>query len=183
MRPSVADHRGRAALRLVFGVRQAPLPTDVAMTATRVALSWIFIYYGAGKLFGAFNGPGIHRTALYFDNVAHLHPGGFFAVANGIIEFGGGVALAFGLGARLAGLALFGDMVVAMVTVSWATGIASVTTPPGYQLNIALAVLALTVALLGAGRLSIDSVISRRFQPAGTPAETGVNRLIQQKAV
>ena len=36
----------------------------------------------------AFNGPGIHRTALYFSNTAHLHPGGFFAVLGGLIEFG-----------------------------------------------------------------------------------------------
>ena len=46
----------------------------------RVALAWIFVYYGAGKLFGSFNGPGLHNTALFFSNTAHLRPGGFFAV-------------------------------------------------------------------------------------------------------
>lgn len=133
------------------------------MAATRVALAWIFIYYGSGKLFAAFNGPGIHRTAIYFDNVAHLHPGGLFAVVGGVIEFGGGVAVALGLAARLAGIALFGDMVVAMITVTWATGIDSLTIPPGYQINLALAVLALVVTLLGPGRLSVDAVIARKL--------------------
>lgn len=158
--------RRRAALRLIFGVRASPVPVDLAVAVTRVALAWIFIFYGAGKLFAAFNGPGIHRTALYFDNAAHLHPGGFFAVLAGVIEFGGGIAVAIGFATRLAGLALFGDMVMAMITVTWATGIDSVTTPPGYQLNIALAVLALIITLLGAGRLSVDAAIAQRIGAA-----------------
>jgi putative oxidoreductase len=165
-----AGQRARGALRLVFTVRATALPSDLALVAARVALSWIFIYYGAGKLLGAFNGPGLHATALYFDNVAHLHPGGLFAVLNGVIELGGGVALALGLLARLAGLALFGDMVVAMVTVTWSTGINSVTAPPGYQLNIALAVLGLIIAFLGAGRCSLDALVARRLGLDNQPA-------------
>ena len=53
---------------------------DVLLVVVRIVLAWIFLYYGAGKLFGAFNGPGLHATALFFSNTAHLHPGGFFAV-------------------------------------------------------------------------------------------------------
>jgi putative oxidoreductase len=153
--------RSRALLGLVFNVRAASLPTDVALACGRIALAWIFIYYGAGKLFGAFNGPGIHATSLYFANTAHLHPGGFWAVVGGVVEFGGGVAMALGLGTRLAGLGLFGDMVMAMITVTWATGLNSSSPPPGYQLNIALGVLALMMALLGAGRLSADALLDR----------------------
>ena len=63
----------------------------------------------------------------------------------------------------LAGLALFGDMVLAMITVTWVTGISSTSSPPGYQLNLALGVLALAAALTGAGRLSIDALIARAF--------------------
>jgi len=97
--------------------------TDELLIVVRIVLAWIFLYYGAGKLFGAFNGPGLHATALFFSNTAHLHPGGFFAVLGGVIEFGGAVALIFGLGARLAGLALVGDMIMAMITVTWTNGI------------------------------------------------------------
>jgi putative oxidoreductase len=148
-------------LGLLFSVRPSPLPSDLGLLAARIALAWIFIYYGAGKLFGAFNGPGLHRWSLYMSNVAHLHPGGFFAVLGALIEFGGGIAMALGLLARLAGLALFGDMVMAMITVTWATGINTSNPPPGYQLNLALAVLALVVALLGAGRFSLDAVVDQ----------------------
>jgi putative oxidoreductase len=151
----------RGLLGVVVRTRTAEIPADCALIAARVALSWIFIYYGAGKLFGAFNGPGIHGTALYFSQTAHLHPGGLFAVIGGVTEFGSGVALALGLGSRLAGVALFGDMVMAMITVTWATGINSISSPPGYQLNLALAATALAAALTGAGGFSLDAVISR----------------------
>jgi putative oxidoreductase len=160
---SSAGRRGQEALRLLFTVRPASRNADLALALARVALAWIFIYYGAGKLFGAFNGLGIHGTALYFSNVAHLHPGGLFAVLGGVIEFGGGIAMALGFCARLAGLALFGDMVMAMITVTWSTGLSSVSAPPGYQINLALAVLALIIVLLGAGRFSVDALIARRL--------------------
>jgi putative oxidoreductase len=159
-------HSGRALLAAVVNTRAAPPVLDWAMLAARIGLAWIFIYYGAAKLFGSFNGAGIHGTALYFSQTAHLHPGGLFAVLGGLIEFGGGIAMAFGFLSRLAGLALFGDMVMAMITVTWATGINSRSNPPGYQINLALAVLALVVALLGSGRFSLDALIERRVVAA-----------------
>jgi putative oxidoreductase len=157
-------------LAMLFRTEPSVLGTDVAVVPIRIALVWIFTYYGAGKLFGWFNGPGIHRTALYFANAAHLHPGGFFAVLGGIIEFGSAVALAFGFMSRLAGLALFGDMVMAMITVSWTNGINSLTATPGYEFNLALATMALVIVGLGAGRLSVDAAIGRHL--ASTHART-----------
>ena len=159
--------QARDLLGLVFHVRRAPVVEDLGLLAGRIALFWVFIYYGAGKLFGAFNGPGLHNTALYFSNTAHLHPGGFFAVLGGIVEFSSSIAMAVGLGVRLAGLALFGDMVMAMITVTWSTGLNSSNPPPGYQLNLALGVLALVIAALGAGRFSLDAVVDRRLTPDG----------------
>ena len=160
-----------AWLRIVFATRPASLTVDLALGAARVVLAWVFIYYGAGKLFGAFHGPGLHASSLYFSNTAHLHPGEFFAVLSGITEFGGGIALGLGLLARFAGLAVFGDMVIAMITVTWATGINSGNPPPGYQLNLSLGVLALVVGMLGAGRFSLDSVIAHRIAKRQPPDE------------
>jgi putative oxidoreductase len=153
--------RVRALLTVVLSTRVATLPADLALVAVRTALAWIFIWYGAGKQFGAWNGPGLHQSALFFSNTAHLHPGGFFAVLGGVIEFGGGISLILGLGARLAGLALFGDMVMAMITVTWVNGINSESLTPGYDLNMALCVLALVVVVFGAGRFSIDALAER----------------------
>jgi hypothetical protein len=72
---------------------------------------------------------------------------------------------------RLAGLAIFGDMVITMITVTWATGINSGNPPPGYQLNLALGVLALVVGMFGAGRFSVDSVIAHRLAKRQPPDE------------
>ena len=176
MTASLATYRrqGRELLATVLGTRTAPLPADLALIAARTALAWIFIYHGSGKLFGWFNGPGVHRTAVYFANTAHLHPGEFFAVLGGVTEFGSGIALALGLASRLAGIALFGDMVMAMITVSWANGINSETPTPGYELNMALGVLALVVAFFGAGRFSIDALIQRRVAATAPSPRTEV---------
>jgi putative oxidoreductase len=170
---------GRSLVGLLFRTEPSVPGTDIAVVPVRIALVWIFVYYGAGKLFGAFNGPGIHQTALFFSNTAHLRPGGFFAVLGGIIEFGGAVALAVGLVSRLAALALFGDQVMAMITVSWAHGINSLSATPGYEFNLALAAMALVIVGLGAGRLSLDAVIARHL----TAGRSGVDRTTGESPV
>lgn len=164
---SEQPHRGITWTAALLRTEVSTLPADLARLAVRVALAWIFVYYGGSKLFGWFNGAGIHGTALYFANTAHLRPGGFFAVLGGVIELGGAIAMVFGVASRLAGLALFGDMVMAMITVTWANGINSEKLPAGYEFNIALAVLALVVVLLGAGRFSVDAILERRIITTG----------------
>lgn len=156
--------RGRSLLVAMLKTSHSTPATDVALVVVRIVLAWIFTYYGAGKLFGLFNGPGIHRTAVYFSATAHLHPGEFFAVLGGVIEFGGALALIFGLGSRLAGLALIGDQVMAIITVTWRNGINSLSTTPGYEFNLVLATLALVVVLFGAGPYSVDALVARRLR-------------------
>lgn len=151
----------------LVSTRSSGLSADLALAAVRTALTWIFVYYGASKLFGSFNGPGLHGTAVYFSDTAHLRPGEFFAVLGGLIEFGGAIALALGVASRLAGLALFGDMVMAMITVTWSHGVNSEKLPAGYELNLALCVLALVIVLLGAGRFSLDACLERRLVALG----------------
>jgi putative oxidoreductase len=154
---------GRSWLATLFRTEPSTLGTDIAAVAARIVLVWIFIYYGAGKLFGAFNGPGIHETSLFMAQTAHLHPGGFFAVLAGVIEFGGGLALAFGLASRLVALALLGDQIIAMITVTWSQGLTS-SIAPGYQLNLALVALTIVIVGIGAGRPSLDTIIGRRIR-------------------
>ena len=86
---------------------------------------------------------------------------------SGVIEFGGGIALALGLFSRLAGLAIFGDMMMAIVTVTWANGINATGGTAGYELNLALGFLALVPAVFGAGRFSVDAVLERRLLTSG----------------
>ena len=147
------------ALALLRTTRDAPASRDIALLAARVGLAWIFVYHGAGTLFGAFGGSGIHPQAVYFAHVAHLRPGTFFAVLGGIIECFGGAAVGLGILGRLAAAGLVGDMVIAMITVTFAHGIIGNSTGSGYELNVALAALALVVAIMGTGRLSLDALL------------------------
>jgi putative oxidoreductase len=142
--------------RRLSDLKEARLTRDVALLGARVALAWVFVYHGAATLFGAFGGPGVHRASIFYGTVAHLHPATFFTVFGGSIEFFGGIAVGLGLFGRLAGLGLAGDMAAAMITVTFANGIASTALGGGYELNLALAGLAFVVALLGTGRFSLD---------------------------
>ena len=156
--------RARQATAQVRATGEAPLARDIALLVVRIALAWIFIYHGAGTLFGAFGQAGIHGHAIFFANVAHLHPGTFFAVLSGIIEFFGGVAVGVGFLGRLAALGLVGDMVIATVTVTWRNGIVSNAAGSGYEINLALAALALVIVILGTGRFSLDTYLWKRLE-------------------
>ncbi|NUR07462.1 MAG: DoxX family protein [Nocardioidaceae bacterium] len=153
--------------RMLFETTSTGPALDLAVLVVRIALAWIFIYYGAAKLFGAFpesGGPhGLHETAIFMSQGAHLRPGEFFAVLAGVTELGGGIAMALGLCTRLAGLALFGDMVMAIITVTGAEGFNPTTSGTGYQLNVAIAGLALVAVLIGAGRFSVDAMIAKAW--------------------
>ncbi|HEX9504995.1 MAG TPA: DoxX family protein [Acidimicrobiia bacterium] len=168
MTTAVPAPRSRTAafLAALLSPRTAALPADCALVAVRAVLALLFIYHGSRRLFGWFDGPGLHASGQYFANTAHLHPGEFFAAVGGIIEFGGGIAIAIGLVTRLAGAAIFVDMMMAIVTVTWSNGINATTGKSGYELNLALGFLALVVAVFGAGRFSVDALIARRLASA-----------------
>lgn len=77
----------------------------------------------------------------------------------------GGAAVGVGIFGRLAALGLLGDMVIAMVTVTFRHGLIGSAAQSGYELNLALAALALVVVvLLGTGRFSLDVVLRRLFK-------------------
>jgi putative oxidoreductase len=155
--------RARSFLAALLSPRTAALPANCALVAARAVLALLFIYHGSRRLFGWFDGPGLHASGEYFANTAHLHPGELFALLGGIIEFGGGIAIAVGFVARLAGAGIFVDMMMAIVTVTWSNGINATTGKSGYELNLALGTLALMIAFYGAGRFSIDALLERRL--------------------
>ncbi|HEY1734362.1 MAG TPA: DoxX family protein [Acidimicrobiales bacterium] len=148
----------------VRATRDTRLARDVALLVARIGLAWIFVYHGAATLFGAFGGGGIHQQAVFFSTVAHLQPAMFFAVLGGIIEFFGGLAVGLGIFGRIAALGLFGDMVIAMVTVTFRNGIVSNAAGSGYEINVALAALAVVIAVLGTGQLSLDVLLRSLYR-------------------
>ena len=166
--------RARALLAALVGTRTAPAVADCALVIVRATLALIFIYHGGRRLFGAFDGAGLDASARYFEQVAGLSPGHLWATLSGLTEFVGGIAIAVGLLTRLAGLGIFVDMMMAIITVTWSNGFNATREqgPPGYELNLALGVLALMIAFFGAGRFSIDALIERRLTGNGQPPPT-----------
>ncbi|MET0920100.1 MAG: DoxX family protein [Acidimicrobiia bacterium] len=167
------ESRARSLFAALVGTRTAALPADVALVATRIVLCWVFFYHGSRRLFGWFDGPGLDASAQFFADTAHLHPGKFFAVVGGSIEFFGAIALAFGFLSRLAGAGIFVDMMMAIVTVTWSNGINATGTKSGYELNLALGVLGLVIAMFGAGRFSVDALIERKLRGGAPPHSPG----------
>ena len=78
--------------------------------------------------------------------------------------------MGLGILGRLAAAGLVGDMVMAMITVTFGHGLIGNSTGSGYELNVALAALALVVAIMGTGRLSLDALL-RRLITRETPAD------------
>jgi len=82
---------------------------------------------------------------------------GFMAYAVGTIELVGGIALILGLGTRIISALLVAIMLVAILKVKLAAGFLGNGQGAGYELEVALMVMALHLALNGSSFLSLDS--------------------------
>lgn len=169
---------GVAHLRRVYDwvrtTRDAPLTRDIALLVARGLLAWLFIYHGAGTLFGAFHQAGLHGETVYFQT-EHLEPARFLAYVDGTTQFVGGILIAVGVFGRLAGLALAGDMIGAIVTITFAQGLVG-PNGLGYQLNVALIIPSLVIAFLGTGRFSLDELVDRRLAHRASHQSTTIDR-------
>jgi putative oxidoreductase len=136
------------------------LATDdsAGVLALRIFVGIIFAAHGAQKLFGWFGGGGLDGTGQFFGSVG-LNPGYLMALLAGLAEFFGGLALVVGLLVRPAAAALAFAMLVAIFSVHWTKGFFA--TGGGYEYALALFAASLSLLLSGAGRFSVDRVITR----------------------
>ena len=132
--------------------------TDLGLAVLRVFTGAIFAAHGAQKLFVyGFDGVGgaFAQMGVPFPTVV--------GPMIGMLEFFGGLALITGLFTRLAGVGLAADMLGAILIVHLPNGFFL---PSGYEFVMLLGASAVTLALTGAGRYSIDALIGRRPEPA-----------------
>lgn len=134
--------------------RLAPL----AFPLVRVAAGLLLVPHGAQKLFGWFGGYGLTGTAEYFASTLGLEPGILFALAAGIIEFFGGLALALGLLTRPVALVVAAFLAVALTMhlpngFFWTAG--------GFEYPLLWSLVALAIFLHGGGRWSLDARLRR----------------------
>ena len=128
----------------------------------RLGLGIVFFAHGAQKTFGWFGGHGLSATIGGFRQM-NIPPAATVLAA--FIECVGGLALILGLLARPVVLALILVMLVAIVKVHGRNGffLNFAMTPGkghGYEFNLALIAMALSIVIGGAGALSIDRLIA-----------------------
>jgi putative oxidoreductase len=139
---------------------QRLLSTDARWSplALRVPVGIIFAAHGAQKLFGWFGGYGLEGTGQWMASIG-LAPGYLMALLAGSAEFFGGLALILGLLVRPAAAVLALTMLVAILSVHIDKGL--FVAKNGYEFGLALLVVAVSLALSGAGRASIDAALQR----------------------
>ncbi|KEZ37761.1 putative membrane protein [Frankia sp. CeD] len=138
--------------------RTAVSAADLGLLLLRMTFGLLLAGHGAQKLFGLFGGHGLTATGKGFAQLGY-HPGTFFAGLAGASEFLGGLGLAVGLLTPLAAAAVIGVMINAMIVTApnglWETD-------GGMEYPLCVAVVAITVAAVGAGRLALDRLFRRR---------------------
>jgi putative oxidoreductase len=122
----------------------------------RVVVGLTVAGHGAQKLFGSFGGQGLRATASSFGSLGFRAPL-LMAFAAGMAEFGGGLLFATGLLTPLGALAIAVVMLNAIGTVHWRNGFWN--SKGGYEFNLALWAVAVSIAAIGAGRFSFDTLI------------------------
>jgi putative oxidoreductase len=126
--------------------------------ALRIPVGIIFAAHGAQKLFGLFGGHGLEGTGQWMASIG-LNPGYLMALLAGSAEFFGGLALILGLLVRPAGAVLAFAMLVAILSVHIGNGLFM--SNNGYEFGLALLAVAVSLAISGAGRGSLDRLLAR----------------------
>jgi putative oxidoreductase len=130
----------------------------------RLTVGGFFFGHGTQKLFGWFGGHGIEPTAQMFHSLG-MRPGRRNAVAAGAAEAGGGAALALGLATPLAAGAITSVMLTAIHRVHLKNG--PWVTNGGYEYNAVLIAVALALAEVGPGKLSLDHALGQERSGPG----------------
>ncbi|QHE50813.1 DoxX family protein [Pontibacillus sp. HMF3514] len=129
---------------------------SVGLLIIRLAVGLTFVGHGAQKLFGMFGGHGLKGTGGFFDSIG-IKPGYTMALLAGLFEFIGGGLFALGLLTPLGALFIVLTMLGAIVKVHAPNGYWN--TAQGYEYNFILIVIAIGVALIGAGSYSLDAIL------------------------
>jgi putative oxidoreductase len=151
LKPEFSDRKGNTKMTTL-----EITTLDLALLVIRVVLGITFVLHGGQKLFGWYGGAGIKGTRSMMQNLGVAHPGllGWMAALS---EAGGGLFVLIGLVTPLAAALIISIMLVAIYTVHWKNGFFNGNR--GYEFNLSLIALAVTLILTGAGLVSVDHLL------------------------
>ena len=133
---------------------------DAGLLALRLVFGIFLAYHGYNKVFG---GNGLSDTANWFGGIGMKWPKWQARLA-ATTEVGAGVLFAAGLITPVAAAGFIGVMVVAMVVAHWKIGFFIFKPGGGWEYCASIAVVALAVATMGAGRWSLDNALEIEFR-------------------
>jgi putative oxidoreductase len=145
--------------RLLIGTQ-----ASIAALVARLTLVVVMFPHGAQKVFGWFGGGGFSGTMKFFTETMHIP--WMFAFAAILAEFLGPIALALGIGTRVAALAIAVNMTVAVLTshlqhgffMDWFHNQKG----EGFEYHLLALALCVVLLLLGGGTASLDRRIVDR---------------------
>jgi putative oxidoreductase len=137
---------------------QHPRTLDLGLLLVRGMVGVVFLYHGSQKLFGAFGGDGIDGFTQFLTTLGVPAPG-ISAYLAALSEFVAGLSLVLGLFVHVLPLPVIVTMLVACFTVHAGKFDSQ---KGGMEYPLLLAFCALSLALTGAGRFSLDELLCRR---------------------
>jgi putative oxidoreductase len=128
---------------------------SIGLLLLRVIVGLAFVQHGWGKIQTPFSWMGPDAPVP-----------GFFQFLAALSEFGGGLAITFGLVTPLALLGILSTMTVALLMVHIPAGHPWVGSGqgPSYELPLAYWTVAVTLLLTGPGKFSLDALLIETFQ-------------------
>lgn len=138
---------------------------SAAPLVARLTLGLVMFPHGAQKALGWFGGYGYSGTMGFFTGTLHIPAVlAFLAIA---AEFAGSLALILGLFARVAAFGIAAVMAVAILSVHAANGFFmnwnGNQKGEGFEYHLLVLGLAAIVMVYGAGKASLDGIISQRI--------------------
>lgn len=129
--------------------------SSYAAMPLRIVLGVVFAVHGAQKLFGVFGGDGLATTATVMASFG-LEPGMLWAVALGVVQLAGGVALLLGLLTRWTAFVLVAERLAVLFLVNIPEGFTAA--GGGAEFSLVMLGALLTLACTGAQRYALDEI-------------------------
>lgn len=129
---------------------------EIGALILRLITGFTFFLHGLSKFQG-----GIENTVGFFSSVGIP---GFLAYIVAIIELAGGALVILGLGTRIIGVLFAVVMLGAIFTVKLSAGFMGTDGGAGYEFDVALLAMSVSLALSGSDMLSLDSLFRAKRQ-------------------